>query len=133
MADTEKLRALYAAYGDGNVQAVLDAMDPQMEWREAEGNPSRPEEGVLVGPEAIVRDLLQPLAADWDDFSLHPTSFHDAGEVAIVEGRYRGTYKATGTQFDAQFCHVWTMRGDVLTGFQQYTDTAQWQAAMGVG
>lgn len=50
-----------------------------------------------------------------------------------VEGRYRGRYRKTGKKFDAQFCHVWTMRGEVLTRFQQYTDTAQWQAAMGVG
>jgi ketosteroid isomerase-like protein len=131
MADIEKLRSLYAAYGEGDVAKVLDAMDARMEWREAEGNPYRPEEGVLVGPDAIVQGLFTKLRAEWDEFMLHPASFLDAGGTAVVEGRYSGVYKKTGKQLDAQFCHLWTMRGGTLTSFQQFTDTGQWQDAMG--
>lgn len=70
--------------------------------------------------------------AEWDDFTLHPADFLDAGHTAVVEGRYSGVYKKTGKQLDAQFCHVWKMRGGTLTGFQQFTDTGQWQDAMGI-
>ncbi len=132
MADIAKLRSLYAAYDDGDVTTVTDAMDSQMEWREAEGNPYRPEGRVLVGPDAIVQGLFTKLRAEWDGFTLHPAGFLDAGDSAVVEGRYRGVYRKTGRQLDAQFCHLWTMRGGTLTSFQQFTDTGQWQDAMGI-
>ena len=47
----------------------------------------------------------------------------------MVEGRYRGTMKATRRHFDAQFAHVWRVRNGKIVSFQQYTDTKQWAAA----
>ena len=49
----------------------------------------------------------------------------------MVEGRYTGKYLATGTAVDSQYCHVFTFKGGKVTSFQQYTDTAQFQKAMG--
>lgn len=132
MIDAQQIRSLYAAYREGDVATVLDAMDPHIEWSEAEGNPYRPETGALVGPDAIVQNLLSKLAEQWDNFAVRPETFHEAGDVVVVEGRYSGVYKATGSAVDAQFCHVWRMAGDKLAGFQQYTDTGQFQDAMGV-
>jgi len=51
--------------------------------------------------------------------------------VVTVEGRYTGAYRGTGAALDAQFCHVWTLRDGKIVKFQQYTDTAAFQAAMG--
>jgi uncharacterized protein len=50
----------------------------------------------------------------------------------VVEGRYRGTVKATGMPVDAQFAHVWHLRDGKVVRFQQYTDTGQWSEAAGV-
>jgi uncharacterized protein len=71
------------------------------------------------------------LATEWEAFSIHPARFHDAGDTVVVEGRYSGTYIATGTAIDQQCCHVFTFANDKLTQFQQFTDTAQFQSAMG--
>ena len=59
-----------------------------------------------------------------------PKTFHDAGDIVVVEGRIGGTYKATGKTIDAEFCHVWALSGEKVTSFQQYTDTAQMQQVM---
>jgi len=48
-----------------------------------------------------------------------------------VEGRYSGTYKATGQSMDMQMCHVWDFKDGKVTRFQQYVDTAKLQAVMG--
>jgi uncharacterized protein len=58
------------------------------------------------------------------------TSF-DGGDTVVVEGRYRGKMKTTGTPVDAQFAHVWHLRDGRVVGFQEYTDTKQWAAAAG--
>lgn len=127
----DAVRAIYDAFAKGDVPTVLAGMDPSIEWREAEGNPYQPSGAAWVGPDAIVDNLFVKLGSEWDGFAVHPQQFHDAGETVVVEGRYSGTYKATGADVDAQFCHVFRFRNDKVTSFQQFTDTAQFQATMG--
>ena len=43
-----------------------------------------------------------------------------------------GGYLATGDEIDSQFCHVFKFKDGKVTSFQQFTDTAQFQKAMGV-
>ena len=73
------------------------------------------------------------LGAEWDGFSVHPKSFHDAGDSVIVEARYSGTYKATGKNMDTQACHVFDISDGKVTRFQQYVDTAKLQNVMRAG
>ncbi|MFO0827669.1 MAG: nuclear transport factor 2 family protein [Phycisphaerales bacterium] len=123
------VKSLYAAFARGDVLAVLGAFDPKIEWREAEGylyadgNP-------YVGPDKIANGVFMRLGADIDGFIVAPQRFVDGGETVLAEGRYRGTIKATGKSFDAQFAHVWQLRNGKITRFQQYTDTRQWTDAM---
>lgn len=67
----------------------------------------------------------------WDGFTVTPSVVSDAGSTVVGEGRYTGTYKATGKSIDAQFCHVFGVEDGKLTSFQQYTDTGQFQETMG--
>jgi ketosteroid isomerase-like protein len=71
------------------------------------------------------------LGAEWDGFSVHPKSFHDAGDSVIVEARYSGSYKTTGKTMDTQVCHVWQVKNGKVSKFQQYVDTAKLQDVMG--
>ncbi len=127
----DAVRAIYDAFAKGDVPTVVAGMDPNIEWREAEGNPYQPSGAAWVGSDAIVSNLFVKLGSEWDGFAVHPQQFHDAGNTVVVEGRYSGTYKATGADLDAQFCHVFTFGNDKVTRFQQFTDTAQFQATMG--
>jgi ketosteroid isomerase-like protein len=125
------IRGLYEAFGRGDVPAVLGTFDPQIEWREADsfiyadGNP-------YLGPMAVAQGVFQRIVSDSDGFVVSPQNFIAGGDHVVVEGRYRCTMKATGKPVDAQFAHVWTLRGGKVVRFQQYTDTRQWAAAAGV-
>ncbi len=122
------VKGLYDAFARGDVGTVLAALDAEIEWREAEnypysaGNP-------YVGPQAVVEGVLKPLTADVDGFTIHPANFIDGDDTVVVEGRYTGRFKASGTAFDAQFAHVWQLRGGKVVRFQQYTDSQQWSKA----
>jgi ketosteroid isomerase-like protein len=124
------VKSLYAAFAKGDVPAVLGLFDPHIEWREADGflyadgNP-------YVGPQAVAQGVFQRLVSDLEQFTAVPANFIDGGETVVVEGRYKGRMKATGTLLDAQFAHVWVLRGGKVVRFQQYTDTAQWSRAAG--
>jgi len=126
MVDT--VRGLYDSFATGNIPAVLAALDPKVEWREAEnfiyadGNP-------YIGPEAVLGVFIR-IATEWDGFTVSPDGVLDAGETAIGHGYYSGSYKSNGAQVRAQFAHFFTFRDGKIVKFQQYTDTAQFSEAI---
>jgi uncharacterized protein len=125
------VKNLYAAFGRGEVPTVLGAMRPDITWYQAESNPYWPNGEALVGPDAVLKTVFMRLGTEWDGFTIHPKSFHSAGDTVILEGRYSGTYKPTGKSLDAQFCHIWDVKDGKVTRFQQYVDTAKLHAVMG--
>lgn len=116
----------YAAFGRGEIDAVVEAMHPDIEWHEAEHSPWHLPGG-HHGPAAVLANVFARIPVDFDQFDVHPEGFHDAGETVIVEGRYHGCTAGGAGQLDAQVCHVWRIRDGKLAAFQQYTDT--WQFA----
>jgi uncharacterized protein len=131
MGNVEILQDAYEAFHRGDVPSVLAMFDPNIEWREAEGNPYKPDGEPWVGGDAIVQSLFVRLATEWDGFTVTPNVFYDAGGTVVVECRYTGVYNATGKSIDAQVCHIWKLSDGKATSFQQYADTGQLQAAMG--
>jgi ketosteroid isomerase-like protein len=121
---------LYAAFARGDIPACLAMCDPEIQWREAEGHPYQPDGAAWVGPQALLEKLFKRIGSEWDGFAVGVRKLHDAGEYVVVEGRYTGTYKSSGKSIDAQMCHVLRFRDGKLSGFQQYVDTGQLQAAM---
>lgn len=134
MSNVQLVKDVYEAFGRGDMGAVLGAMDPAIEWREAEGNPYMPSGEPWVGPDAVLSQLFMRIGAEWDGFTIHTKAFHDAGETVVVEARYSGTFKPTGkgAGIDTQVCHIWRLREGRIVAFQQYVDTAKLQEVMGV-
>lgn len=126
----EIVKDLYAAFGRGDVAAVLGAFDPAIEWNDAESffyadrNP-------YIGPQAIAEGVFGRIIGDVENFAVMPANIIDGGDTVVAEGRYTGTWRATGTPVNAQFAHVWHVRDGKIVRFQQYTDTAQWVKAAG--
>ena len=131
MDNVSLLKNLYAAFGRGDIPTVLETMSADIKWYQAESNPYMPSGEAWVGPDSILNNLFMRLGAEWDGFTVHPRTFHGAGDSVIVEARYSGTYKATGKRMDAQVCHVWDVKDGKLTRFQQYVDTAKLRDVMG--
>ena len=130
MGNVEVLRGMYEAFGRGDIEAVLPSFDPQIDGdRRRATRMSR-----RASPGRTGCDHGEPIHEARSGVGLvHglPRKFYDAGEAVIVEGRYSGSYKATGKSIDAQFCHVWKLREGKVTSFQQYLDTARMQDVMG--
>lgn len=131
MSNVDVVRGVYEAFGRGDIPAVLGAMDADIEWREAEGNPYEPSGNAWIGPDAVLQNLFVKLGADWEAFTVHPKEFHDAGNTVVVEARYNAKHNATGKSLDCQVCHIFGVRDGKLTSFQQFVDTAQLQDVMG--
>ena len=123
-ATVEIIQGLYAAFARGDAAAVMAAMDPGIIWNEAENFPYA-DRNPYVGPGAVAEGVFFRLVTEWDQFQALPSEFLDAGNAVVALGYYKATYKATGVALNAQFAHIWRISGGSITGFQQYTDTAQ--------
>ena len=120
MNNVEFIRNLYQAFAEGDVPTVMQSLDPNIEWTEAEGFPTG---GTYRSPEAVLQSVFMPLVTEWDDFRVAANDFIDAGERIVALGDYSGSYKATGKSMTAPFAHVWTVRDGKIVKFVQYTDT----------
>jgi ketosteroid isomerase-like protein len=127
-ANTDTIRGLYEAFARGDIPAVLEALDANVEWQEAECF-LYADQNPYMGPEAVLSGVFARIGGEWEDFEVRPDSFLDAGEAVIAQGHYSGVYKATGRKVLAQFAHVWTLRGGKVLTFRQYTDTKQFSEA----
>ena len=125
----ELVRSMYSAFATGNIPAVVAKMDPEIEWNEAENFPYA-DKNPYIGPEAVVEGVFARLVDDWNGWTLDIDEYLDAGDAAVVTGRYRATHAQTGNKINAQFTHVWKVREGKAISFQQYVDTAQVQQAM---
>ena len=123
------VRGMYAAFAKGDIPTIIGALDPRVEWWEAEnfiyadGNP-------YVGPNAVLTGVFMRIMADWEGFEVAPQEVLDAGETVIGYGYYSGTCKRTGKKVRAQFAHFFTFSAGQIVKFQQYTDTAQFEHAV---
>lgn len=124
--NVDRIAALYDAFAQGDIETVLANFDAEIVWNEAE-NFLYADKNPYVGRDSLLNGLFARLGSEWDNFRLEEKEFHNVGDDGVlVTGRYRGTYKATGKQLDAQFAHLWALRDTLAASFQQYTDT--WQA-----
>ncbi|MBR0870993.1 nuclear transport factor 2 family protein [Bradyrhizobium tropiciagri] len=125
----DTVRRFYNALELGDVSGVLATLNENVEWTEAERFPYYA--GTWHGPEAVLENLLVRVATDWDGFAALPSDFVSEGNRVVALGTYVGTYKRTGRQISVPYAHVWTVTGETLSKFVQFTDTAKVLEALG--
>ena len=116
----EIIKTLYDNFKAVNIPAVLEQMDPEMSWTEAEGYIYG---GTYVGADAILENVFKKLATEWEGFMATPDKIVDGRDTVVAIGRYSGKYLKTGKTVDVPFAHVWTFNKGRITSFVQHTDT----------
>lgn len=124
------VQSMYEAFAKGDVPTIIAALDPQVEWWEAE-NFIYADSNPYIGPDAVLKGVFMRIAEEWDGFAVAPKELLDAGDTVIGHGYYSGAYKKNGEKVRAQFAHFFTFRDGKVAKFQQYTDTAQFLRAVG--
>lgn len=130
MADNVALvQAAYAAFADGDPDALLALMDPAIEWNMAEHIPFWPG-GSFIGPDAVKTGVFVPLMMTFGPtFQVVPDRLVACGDTVVMQGRYKGVVLGNGNDLDAQACHVWDIKDGKIVRFQQYTDTFAYEEA----
>jgi uncharacterized protein len=130
MSNAERVRALYAAFANGDIPAALETMAPDIVWNEADNYPYA-DRNPYIGPVAVLHGVFARIGADWEGFAANSEEIIDGGDTIVSLGHYAGTFKANGKPMRAQFVHVFRVKNGKITGFQQYADTLATAVAMG--
>jgi ketosteroid isomerase-like protein len=128
-ASVAVVRGIYEDFGKGDIPSVLGALAGDVEWIEP-AHPYLPHRGAHFGPDAVAANVFGMVRSTFETFAVVPESYHDAGDVVVVEGRHTGRTK-DGRVIDAPACWVWTVRDGKATRNMNYADTDAWRVALG--
>lgn len=127
--NTKVVQAAYAAFGRGDIPALLGYMSDDVHWRPVIGTETHvPFSGERKG-KAGVAEFFK-IVADTEEFQqFEPREFVAQGDTVVAIGHYRAVTKGTGKTFDSDFVMVFTLRGGKVVAFREFTNTAAVNAA----
>lgn len=100
------VRRVYLGFDRGDLGPLLESLDPLVEWNEAEHVTLWPG-AAFHGPDAIVDGLFARIAPTFGrTWTVHVDRLLACGDTVIMQGRYRGTARATGREFSPQVAHI---------------------------
>lgn len=122
------LRAAYAAFNRGNVEAAVERFDPQIEWSEPAEFPGG---GTYHGREAVKGYLAQSRAA-WADVISEPERFITSGNRVVVFVHAWVRPKDGGKWRDTRLADVYTIQNGKAVQMRAFSDRQEalrWAAA----
>jgi ketosteroid isomerase-like protein len=120
VTNVDIIKRLYKAFEEGDIDAVFEVLDPNIEWIEADGIPYA---GRFVGYDAIRDGVFAKIGAEWDNFTAEVHEFIDGGDVVVTLGTDGGIYKGTGKKMRAPTASVWRLKDGKVIYFRQYIDS----------
>ena len=115
MDNVELLKQGYQKFAEGKIEEVLAMYDPEIEWIECTGFPYISGDGISIGPQAVVQDVLMKIPQYMDNFQVEIKDIIGSGDKVVMEGYYTGVWKETGKPFRANAAHIWTVKDGKAT------------------
>jgi ketosteroid isomerase-like protein len=117
------IKDAYAAFGRGDISAVLAAMNDDVEWTVP--GQGLPLSGTYRGRNEVA-GFFQKLAAEVEIQRFEPHAFIAQDDLVVVLGSERSRVKATNRIVEVGWAMVYTIR---VSKFVEYTDTQALAAA----
>jgi ketosteroid isomerase-like protein len=120
----------YAALANGDRERLLELLAEDFTAEFAAGMPVVDTSAPIDSAENMIEQAwwalgreyrVRPEASQWIPLS--------DGRLLVL-GRYRGSSRSTGREFEADLMHLWTARDGKLSHLRHLTDTAAWAAAL---
>lgn len=111
----------YDAFGRGDIETAFANFDDGIEWRGV--SEDVPAGGTYSGRDAVSGEWLKNVGENFDEFTVSPEEFLDAGDHVVVTGQAHAKLK-NGATVDGEFCHVWEYRNGKAVKARFWGDSA---------
>ena len=115
------VRELYTAFSNGDINALLAMLSPEVEWGEPD-NPFNPASGIRHGHAGFMEWLRIGRASE-QIIVLEPRQFLTDGNSVAVVGYTKCVAKPTGRTYETDFVHLVTMKDGQIARFREFFDT----------
>jgi ketosteroid isomerase-like protein len=126
--NVEVVRAGFDALSRGDWDALIEVLDPDVEWRTTgqfvEGGAYRGHDGV--------REFLTTLGGEFDDFRAEAERITDADDVVVVETRGSGVGKRSGARVEIEFTILVNLTEGRVTRLRNFMDRGEALEAAGL-
>ena len=128
--NVEILRQGFEQFARGDVESVLERLDPDVDWRPA----IAPILGVesVRGREAVKEFFTRDLFEGFDEFHAEPLAYEDLGDAVLVTVRYVGRGESTGLEVDQTFVSLYRLRDGKTVRMRDYPTRAEALEAAGL-
>jgi uncharacterized protein len=101
--NVEVVRRAFEAYERGDVEAMLEEVDQEVQWKQIE------EPAPVYGRDGV-REAVQRWDETWDNLRAEVDEYIDAGDCVIALIRFRGLGRRSGVPVEMGSYHVFTVR-----------------------
>jgi ketosteroid isomerase-like protein len=124
----EILREGYARFNDGEVEWLLEQVDPGVLWEDALEVPGAES---YRGREEVER-FLDSFKRLWERIRFEPEEIRRNGDVVACFCLLQGRGRSSGAEVSQRVGHVWEFRGDRVVHVRTFLDWQQAAEAAGV-
>jgi hypothetical protein len=125
--NTQIIQNLYAAFGQGNIPAILNELASDVEGIHTAA-PAILFSGTYHGPQQV-GTFFQKLAESQDVLAFEPREFVAQGDTVAVFGSIKGRSKATGKSYETDWAMKWHLQNGKVKKFHHFFDSALVEAA----
>src|SRR3954451_2127273 len=107
LRNVDRVRPIYEAWRDGNLQSRFDVYETEMEWGWSDEFPG------LGGVQRDDRDpnpRLRTWLSGWDNWRIEADDFLEFGDCVVVLTSYFGRGKGSGVEIRQEGAHVLRLR-----------------------
>ena len=126
--NVDVVRKAYEAFGRGDINGLLDQLDPDVQWR-TPGPADLPTAGERRGHGAV-QEFFQRLSESLEIQRFEPKQFIAQGDMVMVIGDDTSRIKATGTMVEFRFVHAFTVRNGTVVAFEEFADVSPMVSAV---
>ena len=128
MTNTEIVKEMFAAFGRGDIERILNELADDVEWSSSPESKTIPSAGTFRG-RAGVQSFFQKVAAGIEFEHFMPEKYIEQGDTVVALGAYSGRSKSLNKKFSSPWAMVFTFRGGKLARFDEHYDTESVAAA----
>jgi len=119
----ELMQEMYAAFGRGDIDAILATVTEDVDWGTQSVATEIPWYRIRQGREGVA-DFFRTLATEIDFERFEPNLFAATGDQVLIRVDYTYRFKKNGKGAATTGIHQFTFRDGQVSQFRAYEDTA---------